>query len=296
MTDGFESRVGITPTTISIASSHSATLFQFPDHTSPLGFRNQFNAGVSLIIPAYNEAHRISPTIEKYLDVLKSIGLPFEIIVVADGTDHTVDLVQDFCSSGVKSLRVGHKLGKGGAILHGFKNAQFSVKGYADADGSLSAKDLHEMITTILNSDYDCVIASRWVPGSVWLRKEPLSKRIASRGFNVLVRALLRLPVRDTQCGAKLYRAAIVDKLLGKVTVTNLTSDVGFLFHAYKGGARIFEVPVSWDDDPRSRFHLGTMIPVMLATVLGIRVMNLPTAKYVPKQFVARFQALLGSF
>jgi hypothetical protein len=180
-------------------------------------------------------------------------------------------------------------------MLAGFRQTRYDIVGYVDADGSLSSSDLAKMIEVISGTECECVIASRWMPESKWIRKEPLQKRIASRGFNLLIRGLLRLNVSDTQCGAKLYRGRLIDQLLSQVVVTNLTTDVGFLFHAQESGARIREVPVTWDNDPRSRFKLGIMVPIMLITVLGIRTMNSSLGKYVPYALVARFQRLLGS-
>ena len=251
--------------------------------------------GFSLVLPAHNEESRIGPTIERYLPILESTHRPFEIVVVADGFDGTVEVAEQYRERGVRVSRATRKLGKGGAMLAGFRQTRYDIVGYVDADGSLSSSDLAKMIEVISGTECECVIASRWMPESKWIRKEPLQKRIASRGFNLLIRGLLRLNVSDTQCGAKLYRGRLIDQLLSQVVVTNLTTDVGFLFHAQESGARIREVPVTWDNDPRSRFKLGIMVPIMLITVLGIRTMNSSLGKYVPYALVARFQRLLGS-
>ena len=252
-------------------------------------------SGVSLILPAYNEQARIGSTLDKYLPALEFCTRQFEIIVVVDGSDKTAEVARHYRNQGVRVVQEDHKLGKGGAILNGFRQAQFDAVGYVDADGSLMPSDLTCIVRSILDPGTDCVVASRWIPGSRWLHREPLTKMLAGRVFNLLVRSLLQVPVRDTQCGAKFYRRNVIDRLLSQVSVTNLTTDVGFLFHAHKNGARIYEVPVTWDDDPRSRFHLTTMIPIMFLTVIGIRLMNLPLGRYVPKSLVHKFQQFLGS-
>ena len=252
--------------------------------------------GVSLIIPAYNEEERIRRSLEGYIPVLECHDVPYEVIVVVDGSDRTAEIARGYEPRGVRVLRIDERMGKGGAILAGLRHARYDVVGFADADGSLSPADFKRLLEIMSNSTLDCVIASRWVKGSHWIRKEPLAKRIASRGFNLLVRGLLRLPVRDTQCGAKFFRSALVEKLLEHVAVTNFTTDVGFLFHARRCGARITEVPITWDHDPRSHFRLGPMIPVMFLTVLGIRVMNLPVGRYIPEQFVRRISRSIGIF
>lgn len=265
------------------------------DWSDTLGSRSVRSRGVSLVLPAYNEERRIVPTIEKYLSILESNKQQFEIIVVADGSDGTADIARKYGGRDVRVASVGHKLGKGGAILTGFRESRFDAIGYVDADGSLSSEDFRAMIQTIGQGEVDCVVASRWLPDSQWVHREPLKKMIASRGFNILTRGLLGLPISDTQCGAKFFRGNLVDRLLHRVTVTNVTWDVGFLYHARKLGARIKEMPVKWDDDPRSRFTVRTLVPIMLLTLLGIRLMNLPLRRFVPRMMLGRFQSLLGA-
>ena len=252
--------------------------------------------GVSLVIPAYNEQDRLVQALEQYLPVLEASNLPYEVIVVADGSDRTAEIARRYEARAVQVLPAEVRLGKGGAILLGFRHSKYDVVGFTDSDGSLSSSDFSRMIGMMCNSTLDCVIGSRRLKGSRWIHKEPLSRRVASRGFNVLVRALLSLPVRDTQCGAKLFRGAIVDRLLRHVVVTNFTTDVGILFHVRRSGGTITEFPVTWDHDPRSHFRLGPMIPVMLSTVIGIRIMNLPIGKYVPQRLVRRFVREFGVF
>ncbi|MCL5252996.1 MAG: glycosyltransferase family 2 protein [Candidatus Thermoplasmatota archaeon] len=271
----------------------SAYLGYVATGTEASGNIKSWNDGISLIIPAYNEENRIRSTLEGYIPVLKSLGMPFEIIVVADGNDNTTKIAEEFSSSGVRAYRFNRRLGKGGAIKTGFCLSSFSVVGYVDADGSLAPRDLARLVAGLESSD--CVIASRWIRGSVWTRKEPALKRSLSRLFNFLVRGLLGVPIYDTQCGAKFYRKEILQRILPKVTVTNLTTDVDFLFHARKLGATITEVPITWEDKEGSRFSMFRMVTLMLITVIGIRVMNLPLRDYVPEKLVHLFYAKYGN-
>lgn len=250
-------------------------------------------SGLSLVIPAYNEEKRIGRTLSAYIPVLDSLGIPFEVLVVIDGKDQTEKVVSSFASRGVRHVRSPTRLGKGGALLTGFRNSRYSIIGYVDADGSLSAKDLSKLI--FATADADCVIGSRWAVGSEWGRREPLSRQFASRAYNLFVRGVLGLAVNDTQCGAKFYRRALLEALLQRVTVSNLTVDTGFLFHTKALGKLIHEVPVEWSHDNRSRFRLATMIPLMFLTVVGIRVMNSPLKGVVPSAAIDFFYRRLGN-
>lgn len=265
-----------------------------PEHVArAVGAQLQTPKGVSLVMPAYNEEDRIGKALDAYLPVLGSLGVPYEVIVVMDGDDGTPAVVERYKNDGVVGYHYSRKLGKGGAIINGFTKARYGIVGYVDADGSLDSGDLLRLVRT--TSSYDCVIASRWSGGSKWRRKESPTRIIASRGFNFLVRGLLSLPIRDTQSGAKFYSASLLEKILPRVTVTNLTTDVDFLYHAKKEGARMCEVPVTWDHDDRTKFGLAKMIAIMSLTLLGIRIMNLPIRKLIPDAVVSAFQRMLGN-
>ncbi len=243
--------------------------------------------GISLVIPAYNEEDRLSKSLEAYLPVLKSFHRPYEIIVVIDGMDNTYGVAQGYASQGVRPFRYDMKLGKGGAIREGILLARHVTIAWVDADGSLSAHDLQTMLE--VSSGFDCVVASRWVAGSVWLEKEPLFNRAVGRVFNFMVRGTLGLPIADTQCGAKVFKASIARHVISSTVVTNRTFDVAVLYHARKSGASMVEVPVSWRHDADTRMPIFRVIPIMFITLIGIRLMNLPIRKYLPTRFVDYF-------
>ncbi len=249
--------------------------------------------GVSLVIPAYNEANRITRTLDAYLPILEALKVPFEVIVVVDGHDGTPEAISPYSSRNVTGVRASQKLGKGGAILFGFGRSKYDVVGYVDADGSLNGDDLLKLIEETSNAD--CVIASRWIPGSRWIHREPALKCAFSRGFNMMVRGLLNLQFFDTQCGAKFYKSELLKRVVAGVTVTNLTIDVALLYHLKESGASIREVPVSWEDMKGSRFKLGKMTLAMFVTVLGIRVMNTSLSRFVPRWAISVYQSKLGN-
>ena len=257
-----------------------------------LNFRSSAD-GISLIIPAYNEQDRISKALDGYLPILESFGIPFEVLVVVDGNDATAEIVNRYSPRKTKAYKFNKRLGKGGAIKAGFNISRYNIVGYVDSDGSLAPCDLKKLLENLAVSD--CAIASRWIKGSVWIKKEPLPKILASRLFNVLVRGMLGIPIYDTQCGAKFYRRNVLQDILHKVTVTNLTTDVDFLYHARRSGAKIIEVPVNWEDDRRSKFSMIKMVSLMFITVIGIRMMNLPLRKYIPLSLVTLFNSKFGN-
>lgn len=249
--------------------------------------------GVSIVIPAWNEEDRLRRSLDRYLPALEARGWPYEVIVVADGSkDRTADVARSFADRGVRVLEFPEKLGKGGAVLAGLREARHEHVGYLDADGPIPPNQILRLVDAL--RDADCVIASRWVRGSVVLAQEPRFNRVAGRIWNFLVRSLLFLPVRDTQCGAKFLRRSVLLPTLRAVALTNRAFDVDLLYHVRKSGHRLHEVPVTWRHDPDTRMPVGRAIPVMFLSLLGVRLMNLPLARRVPRRLVERFHELWG--
>jgi glycosyltransferase involved in cell wall biosynthesis len=243
---------------------------------------------MSIVIPAWNEEDRLARTLERYIPSLEARGDPFEVIVVVDGVlDHTADVAARFADHNVRVIRFPTKQGKGGAILAGLREARFEAIGYLDADGPISPDQMYALIGSL--TDVDCVIASRWLRGSTGANGEPLFNRIAGRGWNFLTRWLLFLPLRDTQAGAKFFKRSVIRPLLQTVTLTNRAFDVDFLYHVQKAGYQTKEVPVDWTHDLATRMPIGRAIPVMMMSLIGVRLVNSPIGKHVPRKLIQWF-------
>lgn len=244
--------------------------------------------GVSIVIPAWNEEDRLARTLERYLPALEARGIPFEVIAVVDGVlDRTAEVAARYADRHVRVLRFSNKLGKGGAVLAGIRVSRFEYVGYLDADGPISPQQMYGMVASL--KDVDCVVASRWIRGASGGEGEPLFNRFAGRIWNFLTRSLLFLPLRDTQAGAKFFKGPIVRSLLRSVTLTNRAFDVALLFHVQKRGGSVKEVPVRWNHDKHTRMPIARAIPIMFVSLLGIRVMNSPMGRRVPRKLVAWF-------
>jgi dolichol-phosphate mannosyltransferase len=249
--------------------------------------------GVSIVIPAWNEEDRLARTLDRYIPFLEARKVPFEVIVVVDGVlDRTAEVAESYAARHVRVLQFSTKLGKGGAILEGLRVARFEYVGYMDADGPISPQEMYDLVGGL--NHVDCVIASRWIRGASGASQEPLFNRIAGRGWNLMTRSLLALPIRDTQCGAKFWRNSVVRPMLKTITVTNRAFDVAFLYHVSNAGHQVKEVPVQWTHDPATRMPIGRAIPVMFMSIIGLLVMNSPLGKRVPPQLVRMFMDQWG--
>ncbi len=226
---------------------------------------------VSLIIPAWNEEAVLGSTLRRYLPVLESTCAEHEVLVVVDGAgDRTREIAESFQDRGVRVLSFTERLGKGGALRAGMNVTRHEIVGFVDADGPISAEDLGCLLAQM--DRYDGAIGSRWVRGSRFAVRQPPFRVAIGRVWNFLVRILLGLNFADTQCGAKFFRANVLRPALAKVHVTNWAIDVAILFWVARSGGRLVEVPVTFTDRPESKVTIRTAAPVMLATLLALRL------------------------
>lgn len=234
---------------------------------------------LSIIIPAYNEEARIGKTLENYTKFFnKNLKNKYEIIVVVNGsTDNTLEVVKKYS---VKYKEFKEKIGKGGAIKQGFKIAKGDLIGFVDADSSTSPEEFLKLYNNI--SDYDGIIASRWMKGSVISKKQPFFRILFGRVFNLIVRILFGFKYKDTQCGAKLFKKEAVEKIIDNIGLTKWAFDIDILYLMKRNKLRIKEFPTVWGDNPDSKLKLGKTTKQMALSVVRLRLY------YSPFKFIAK--------
>ncbi len=230
---------------------------------------------LSIVVPAYNEERRIGPTLDMFSTRLKRNKVRYEIVVVLDGcTDGTGAVVRQKAEEHghIRFKELKANVGKGGGLLSGFLEARGEYIAYTDADGATPPGEMLRLLKGI--GGYDGIIGSRWMKGSKVLDKQPLARRIASRGFNLLTRAVLGLPYKDTQCPAKIFRGTALRKIAAELDVTNFAFDALLLFMAKKHGYRIKEVPIEWKDKELSSLKMSRAVPMMFFSVVKFRLFS----------------------
>ena len=227
----------------------------------------------AIIIPAYNEEMRIESTVQAYCDYFKDGN----VVVVANGcSDATVSIVRRLLQkfSNLRLVDIPLRVGKGGAIRAGFMACRETLVGFTDADGSTSPDQLRELFVRCSAEKTDAVIGSRWHRDSRVAKPQRGIRRVASRAFNLLVRALLGLPYCDTQCGAQVFRREVLARALATLQLSDFAFDVDLLFQLKLRGARIRECPIEWNDAAGSTVHLWGSSRAMALGVLRIRVLH----------------------
>jgi glycosyltransferase involved in cell wall biosynthesis len=239
---------------------------------------------LSIVIPAHNEEHRLPPMLEAYAGYFsEKYGNEAELIVVPNFcSDRTVEVARSIGVRypQVKVVEESKRVGKGGAVMLGAQTADGDLVGFVDADGATPPEAFDELVQKI--SLDGCIIASRWMKGSDVSPMQPLSRRVASRCFNLMVRMLFGLKLTDTQCGAKLFRREVIQPVLRNLGVTSWAFDVDMLFQTKRLGASIREIPTVWHDVAGSKIEIGRSSVNMIVALVRLRMFYSPLRFMIP--------------
>jgi glycosyltransferase involved in cell wall biosynthesis len=238
-----------------------------------------------LLIPAYNEEARIEPVLREFGHYFReNYRGNFQLVVVLNGCrDNTRGVVervaQDFPA--ISLLDFPEPIGKGGALIEGLKLAsQAEAVGYVDADGASPPHAFHELVKRL--PEADCIIGSRWLPGTVLHQAQPWVRRFTSRCFHVVVELLFWMHIKDTQCPCKVMRRAAVEKIHSNLRIADLAFDVNLLVSLKRAGFTIKEVPTEWTDKIGSKVtsSLFRTSLVMFLSTLRVRLIYSPIYKW----------------
>jgi glycosyltransferase involved in cell wall biosynthesis len=225
---------------------------------------------LSIVVPAYNEAERIVPTLVSIAAVMSEITLDFEIVVSDDGsTDDTPQLVRELNLRNVIILDPSVNAGKGAAVRAGVRAATGRQILFSDADMSTP---MHEVVAlrAELDAGADVAIGSRAADGAVEQSKSTL-RRVFSWGWRRLTRVGLGLDIADTQCGFKLFTREAAHLLFGAGRIDGFSFDAELLFLAARYDLQVAEVPVEWFDAPGSKVRPGRVAVQFVRDLVKIR-------------------------
>lgn len=228
---------------------------------------------LSVVVPAFNEAARIGPTLDRLCAFSQGVPGGMEILVVDDGsTDGTSDLALRPHYREVqwlRWLRLEKNQGKGAALRAGVLASTGAEVLLCDADLSTPIEEYVRLRPHL--DDADVVLGSRGVPESKITRRQPAYRELMGRLFNVVVRVVAVGGIRDTQCGFKLLRGDLARGLFADLRIDRFAYDVELVWLARRRGAVVREVGVVWHDSPASSVHALRDSARMLLDVLKIR-------------------------
>jgi dolichyl-phosphate beta-glucosyltransferase len=221
---------------------------------------------ISVVVPAFNEARRILPSLEQIFPFMEARHPDYEVVVVDDGsTDETVALVRRHFGQRPQ-LRIASyavNRGKGYAVRYGAEQATGEVVLFTDADLSTPIEEIDKLLPYI-EEGYDLVMGTRAHPAADVRIRQPFYREYGGKMFNVLIRLLLLKGFHDTQCGFKIFRRASVLPILSRQRVDRFAFDVELVYLAQAAGLRIADVPVVWMNSPESKMGLRGIIGAVL--------------------------------
>jgi len=195
---------------------------------------------ISLVMPAHNEAENIEPTVTEAVPALAAVSDDYEIIVVDDGSkDDTAGVTRRLMKTEPHLRLVQHPVNKGfgAAVLTGFTSATKDWILYTDADRQFVLAELTIFMPFTARAD---LIAGYRAP-----RRDPFLRVLYGKGWSMLCTLFFGYTVRDVDCGFKLLRRTIIDRLADKIDSRGATFSIEWLVRAKRAGYRFVELPVT---------------------------------------------------
>jgi len=228
----------------------------------------------SVVIPAFNEALRLPAYLSEVVAYFDGRAEPYEVIVVDDGSaDETAARVLEAQAihRGVTLHRLPENHGKGFAVRAGMRVARGALRLMADADGATPIAEVKRLEAAI-QAGADIAVGSRALPDPSVRREVLLHRKLSGEIFNFFARRMGVGDVTDTQCGFKLFRGAVAERLFGELQTDGFGFDVELLLLARRRGYRVAEVAINWADQPGSKVDVLRDGPRMLAQIVRARI------------------------
>ena len=241
--------------------------------------------GLSIVVPAHNEARRLPGTLARLSDYGRRLGEPVEIVVVDDGSvDGTSEVATTLGGPAgfVTVLRSPVNRGKGASVRRGVLAARYPHVLFTDADLSAPIEQAAKL-RAALAGGADVAIGSRRLAESDIQVPQPWLRGLAGRTFSRCVSLCLLPGIRDSQCGFKAFRRQAARELFERQRLDGFGFDAEVLWLARHLGYRVTEVPVVWRDDPRSQIRLVRDSGGLLLDLGRIRI-NAWSGRYGPRR------------
>jgi dolichyl-phosphate beta-glucosyltransferase len=213
---------------------------------------------LTIVVPAFNESSRLGGSLESIRSYADAKPFSLEVIVVDDGSrDRTPELVTEFANRfpAMRFLRHEQNRGKGYTVRRGVLEARGEFVAFTDADLSAPVEDVDQLLRALESSGADAAVGSRALKRELIGVHQPWFREFGGRTFNLLVRLITGLKLRDTQCGLKLFRRATTRRAFELQRVDGFGFDPELLFLIERLGGKVVEVPVRWNNDLGTKVH-----------------------------------------
>ena len=198
-----------------------------------------------IIIPCYNEAKRLN--VKAFIEFIKSNN-HYHLCFVNDGSkDHTLAVLENIkeqIATRVSIIDVKKNAGKAAAVRSGarylFNKQDINYIGFIDADLSTDFNDFKKLVNRLHNNNELSLVYGSRGKGEGHIERN-LFRNIFSKMVKFIVFLILRLPIEDTQCGAKVFRRYSIPVAYNSAFLTRWLFDVEIFIRLKKhfGSERI---------------------------------------------------------
>ena len=215
---------------------------------------------IVVTLPCHNDA----AFLEKAVDALKlglvSYGDDYLIVIAEDGsTDGSAELAGALASSdpNIVHIHEERKLGRGRALMNAWERFDGEIYAYIDCDLATDMSFFPQLIGYI-EEGYDLATGSRYVEGADTTR--PFLRGITSKAYNMIIRLVFNDGIRDHQCGFKAFSRGMVEHILKENRDGDWFWDTEAIVLARRGGFKLVEFPVVWEEKKGSRTPLMRLL------------------------------------
>ncbi|MDD4073402.1 MAG: glycosyltransferase [Desulfobacterales bacterium] len=220
---------------------------------------SKYTDDISIIIPAYNEEHRIVFTLKTLIGWCETRFSRFEIICVDDGSsDRTWTLIRDLEDIGIlRCFRMDRNRGKGYAVAFGMRQAQGRFRFFTDADLPYSPEAFTASVEAFHADGCDMVTGARDMLQSEMGNQIGAARKISGRVFSSLANRLVRMDVADSQCGFKGFTADAAEAIFPALQTPGYAFDVEIFALARAFNLRVCRIPVQLVKQDGSKIRLA---------------------------------------
>ena len=231
---------------------------------------------LSIVVPLYNEEESLEPLCEQIEAALSGLDLSFEVVFVDDGsTDGSFEVLGRLSGTygWLRAVRFRRNYRKAAALATGFKEARGRLVATLDADLQDDPAEIANLLAALEEGGGKDLVSG-------WKRKrrDPLTKTLPSKLFNLITSAVSGIRLHDFNCGLKLYRREVLEEALPYL--------YGELYRflpaiAHWAGYRVGELPVTHHPRRFGRSKFGTRrllngLLDLLSITFVVRFMSTP--------------------
>lgn len=230
---------------------------------------------LSIVVPAYNEARRLPPALEKLAAFCRDLGRSYEVLIIVErSTDGTLEIAARFAAQQAHFQAVdnGAQRGKGCAVRSGMLRARGEFVFYMDADLSVPLAAVPEFLARFASAPRaDVLLGNRQHAMSRITRRQSWLRRTMGQTFNRILKSCGLASLHDTQCGFKAFRREAARAIFARQMLDGFAFDVEVLLLAERLGYKIADLPVEWINSHESKVRILHDSLAMLRDTLRVR-------------------------